>query len=91
MERCRVDTKGYSGCSGEVGARIQAWLAERGLRSVELKPVPGHRYFAIYLNGLPDPVPGVVLAVEDLADPEVLLATLEAARVVFDHETAKAD
>jgi len=91
MERCRVDTRGFSGCSREVAVRIQAWLAERGLRSVELKPVPGHRYYAIYLNGLPDPVPGVVLAVEDLADPEVLLATLEAARVVFDHETAKAD
>ena len=91
MERCRVDAKGYSGCPESVGARIQAWLAERALRSVELKPVPGHRYYAIYLNGLPEPVPGVVLASEDLTDPDVLIATLEAARVVFDHETAKAD
>ncbi len=91
MERCRVDTKGFSGCDPAIGARIQAWMTERGVRSVELRPVPGHRYYAIYLNGLPEPVPGVVLAAEDLEDPEVLLATLEAARVVFDHETAKAD
>ena len=91
MERCHVDEKGFIGCPGAVGERIQAWLSERGLRSVELKPVPGHRYYAIHLNGLPEPVPGVVLAAEDLEDPEVLLATLEAARLVFDHETAKAD
>jgi len=91
MKRCIVDTKGFSGCSEEVAKRIQAWMAEHGIRSVELKPVSGHQYYAIYLNGLPEPVPGVVLAAEDLEDPEVLIATLEAAWIVFEHETAKAD
>lgn len=91
MQRCYVDVQKAEGCKAEIIERIRAWLKEHGLRSVELRPVSGHRYYAIYINGLPDPVPGVVLAEEDLEDPEVLIATLEAARVVFDHETGKAD
>ncbi len=85
---CRVTPSGHTGCPQEVGERIQRWMRGHVLKEVVLKPVPGHAYYAIYLNGLPDPVPGVVLAEEDLSRPEVLAATLEAAWRVFDYETA---
>ncbi len=86
---CRVTTAGFDGCSPVVGERIQRWMRGHVLKEVVLKPVPDRSYYAIYLNGLPDPVPGVVLAAEDLEDPGVLEATLEAAWRVFDHETAR--
>lgn len=85
---CRVTQSAVEGCPKGVGERIRAWMQGHVLKEVALKPVPGHAYYAIYLNGLSEPVPGVVLAEEDLENPEVLKATLEAAWVVFDHETA---
>ena len=91
MRRCYVDPKEAKGCKAEIVERIREWMQAHGITAVELRPVSGRRYYAIYFNGLPDPVPGVVLAEEDLEDPEVLISTLEAARVVFDYETGKAD
>ncbi len=85
---CRVTRSEVEGCPPEVGERIRAWMQGHVLKEVALRPVAGHAYYAIHLNGLSEPVPGVVLAEEDLENPEVLVATLEAAWVVFDHETA---
>jgi len=85
----RVSAEGVAGFADEVGNRLLAWLREQNLQEVRL--VPRGSYFEIHVNGAPEAVPGVVVPAELLSDAEALLEVLEAARLVFDHETAKAD
>lgn len=92
MKRCRITLTQHEGCDPELAERVRAWMRTHPLvKEVELVPVSGHHYYAIHINGTPEPVPGVVLAEEDLNDPDVLIQTLEAAYIVYDHEVGAVD
>ena len=92
MKRCRITLMDQEGCEAALAERIRGWMRTHPvIKEVELVPVAGHHYYAIHINGAPEPVPGVVLAEEDLTDPEVLIQTLEAAYIVYDHEVGAWD
>ena len=74
------------GAPPEVREVVRRWLESHEVAEVDLEPMNG--YYAIHINGAPDPVPGVFLPKALEHDPEAIRELLEAAFAVYEQEIA---
>ena len=74
------------GVSQDVYEVIRRWLETHEVAEVDLEPMEG--YYAIHINGAPEPVPGVFLPKSLERDPQAVRDLLDAALAVYEQEIA---
>ncbi|ADR36534.1 MULTISPECIES: hypothetical protein [Oceanithermus] len=65
---------------------VRRWLETHEVAEVDLEPMNG--YYAIHINGAPEPVPGVFLPKTLEHDPQAVRDLLDAAFAVYEQEIA---
>lgn len=74
------------GVPAEVLEAVRRWLEDHEVAEVDLEPM--NDYYAIHINGSPEPVPGVYLPRSLEHDPQSVHDLLEAAYAVYERELA---
>jgi len=74
------------GVPQEIYDVVRRWLETHEVAELDLEPMDG--YYAIHINGAPEPVPGVFLPKTLENDPDAIRDILEAAYAVYEQEIA---
>ncbi|WP_457629171.1 hypothetical protein [Oceanithermus sp.] len=74
------------GVPEKVWQTVRDWLETHEVAEVDLEPMDG--YYAIHINGAPDPVPGVYLPKALEHDADAIRDILDAAYSVYQEEMA---